>query len=131
MCQGRPNGEGVYLGEAKKLHEEFILKGRRPLQPSDVLQLTNPIYCLFCCPITYNSAPNIEQGFKQHLQKYFPTYSNNLDERENVQELGFRETPNYVLQMLDTAELPGQRETEYRPERTTAILIIDLRNGEQ
>lgn len=133
MCSGQMNGEGVYLAEANKLRDEFILKSRIKLFPQEVLKFCNPVSCLFCCPMTYEAGKNIEEGFRRYLNQYFPTYSSNLGERQNIQELGFRDTPNYIQQLLDTAELPDWWETEYRSylEKTNAILIIDLRNIEK
>ncbi len=125
---GGKNGEGVYFGEANKLRNEFILKSRRTLTPKDILNFTNPVSCLFCCPMTFGG--NDIEGFRRHIQEYFPTISNNIKENSNQQELGFRETPNYVLQLL-SGDIADWWETEYRSrfERTNAIIVIDFRNN--
>lgn len=129
MCGGREVGEGVFLGEANKLRDEFILQPRKKLAPADILNFTNPISCLFCCPITFDHGKNIKEGFRKHIKRYFPDFSNNRREGSNQEELGFMPTPNYILQFLsDNAE--DYWETEYRTrfEKTNAIVVIDLRN---
>ena len=82
--------------------------------------------------MAYERVSNVEEGFKRHIRNYFPTISDNLAENSNRQELGFRETPNYILQLL-SEEIPDWWETEYRHylEKTSAIITIDLRNGEK
>ncbi len=131
MCRGRKNGEGVYFGEANKIRSEFILKGRKTLIPKDILKFTNPVSCLFCCPLTFDGS-NVAEGFRKHIHQYFPTVSDNIGEDSNRQGLGFRETPNYVLQLL-SGDVADWWETEYRFrfERTNAIIAIDLRDYEK
>ncbi len=129
MCGGRLNGEGVYLGEANSLRDEFILKGKKPLTPQDILRFTNPISCLFCCPMIFEMSSNIAEGFRQHVKKYFPRLNGNGGENNNREELGFRETPRYILE-LAAGDIPDWWENEYRfyLARTNAIVTIDLRD---
>lgn len=131
MCIGGKNGEGVYFGEANKIRSEFIIKSRKPLTPSNILNFTIPLSCLFCCPLTFDGNIILE-GFRNHIQHYFPTISGNIGENSNPQELGFRETPGYVLELL-SGDKSDQWETEYRSrfKRTNAIIAIDLRNYEK
>lgn len=133
MCGGRKNGEGVFLGEANKLRNEFIMQSRRALNPSDILSHTNPISCLFCCPLTYEGGKDVESGFRRHLEQYFPTFSDKLGERQNIQELGFREPPNYVKQLLENETIPEWWENEYRFyfEKINAIIVIDMRYADE
>jgi hypothetical protein len=129
MCGGRLNDEGVFIAEANNLRNEFILKGKRTLAPKDILKFTNPVSCLFCCPMTYENGSNIVDGFKRHIENYFPTLNDNRGENSNLNELGFRETPNYILQ-LASGDIPEwwEREYQFNFQRTNAIITIDLRD---
>jgi hypothetical protein len=120
---------GIFLAEANCLRNEVILKGRKILLPKDLLSYANPIFCLFCCPISYILAQNIEKGFRQYLEQYFPTYSEN-SRKENIGEIGFRQTPGYILQITTSEMLSNEWETEYSSffENVNAVLVVDLRD---
>ena len=128
LCGGRLNYDGVFWGEANKLKSEFIDHGRKKLTPSHVLNHTNPISCLFCCP----QSGFDKLRFKNYLERYFPSYTtiNNPNLANTDQPLGFRPTPKYILQMLSEEQLPNRWEEEYRFrfEKTNAVIVIDLRN---
>ncbi len=133
MCKGTPRAEGIFIAEANKLRDEFILKSRKTLSPADVLKFANPLACLFCCPLTCAPHQNIEHAFKQYLTEYFPTYSNNsLAVRGNSDNLGFVDTPKNILDAINNLDIPDWWDTELRSsfQKTNAILIVDLRNPE-
>ncbi len=129
MCGKQTTDEGIFLGEANKLKAEFILKPRRVLAPTDILRFTNPISCLFCCPLTFKAGTNILQGFRQYIKTYYRNFSDNTQRASNVEELGFVTTPNYILEFL-SAKLEDYWEIEYRTrfEKTNALVVIDLRD---
>ena len=133
LCGGKLNGEGVFFGEANKLQQELIMKNRRTLVPVDILRFTNPVSCLFCCPMTYEGR-DIEEGFKRHLSEYYPTFSDNENISKNIDktELGFQTTPNHIRQMIDSEEIPEWWQLEYRHylEGINALVVIDLRDKE-
>jgi hypothetical protein len=130
MCGGKLNGEGVYFGEANKLHNEFIKQSRQTLKPKDILKFTNPISCLFCCPMTMERGRGMKEGFREHLKNYYPTYADlfEFEKSDNRAELGFVRTPNYVLQLL-TGDINDSWEREYDRtlSKSNAIIAIDLR----
>ena len=127
MC-GLKNGGGMFFAEANKIRNEFILKPRRMLKPVDILQFANPISCLFCCPFT--NQRDIEDGFRRYMQHYFPTFSVSSNAQQDNNNLGFRATPNYILQLLNSETLQEQWEAEYQTyiEKSNAIVVVDLRN---
>lgn len=129
MCRAQKGGVGIFLSEANKLRDEFILQPRKKLAPIDIIKFTNPISCLFCCPLTFGQKGNIQTGFREHLKRYFPGFSNNKRDGDNQEELGFMPTPNYILQFLSN-NVDEYWETEYRTrfEKTNAIVVIDLRD---
>lgn len=130
LCKGNRKGYGVYWGEANRVRSEFIQKGRKKVTDLDVLAISNPIECLFCCPLTFEKQNGIE-GFKNYLESYFPTY-NEQDEKSNirVENLGFQKTPNYISTLLESEEVPDWYESEFRNriEGVKSILVVDMRN---
>lgn len=131
-CQTRGNyrNEGVFFAEANLLRKEVIEGGRKKLMPKDVLAFANYLSCLFCCPIGYSKAGSVEGEFRQYLEYYFPTYSENANGESNDNGIGFRETPNYILELLNndrvTEEWVLAHDAQF--ERVNGVLVIDLRN---
>ena len=130
LCKGKGKGFGVYWSEANKIRTKFIQQGRNTISDSDVLAVSNPIECLFCCPLTFERQNGIE-GFKNYLESYFPTY-NEQDENSNirVENLGFQKTPNHISTLLESEEVPDWYESEFRNqiEGVKSILVVDMRN---
>ena len=132
MCGGRMGErlKGVFWGEANKLREEIILKPRKYFSEADILKYTNPIACLFCCPLTFEKG-NLNDGLRNYLEHYFKTfnYQDKIENQNHNEEIGFQKTPSHILDILSKEELPDWWEKEYRfrLEKTKAILVIDLR----
>lgn len=129
LCKGNGKGYGIYWSEANRIRKEFIQQGRKKITDSDVLKISNPIECLFCCPLTFDKRNGIE-GFKNYLKTYFPTYSEQ-DENSNVQndDIGFIKTPNHITTLLDNKEVPEWYEEEFknRFNGVKSIIVVDMR----
>ncbi|MCK0133071.1 DUF6615 family protein [Arenibacter sp. S6351L] len=129
LCNRNGKGYGVYWSEANKVRTDFIQKGRKKVSDSDVLSISNPIECLFCCPLTFKGQNGVE-GFKNYLESYFPTY-NEQDVNSNIrsENLGFLKTPNHISTLLESKEIPDWYESEFRNriEGIKSILVIDMR----
>lgn len=120
--------ESVYLGDAYRLRDEFIHKGKRRLSPEQVLAHTNPLSCLFCCSLFLPLASY--DTFREHYDTYFPsgTQTGNEDNRRNGQ--GFRRPASYVLSLLESkqgADWVEQRLLRELP-NANAIIVMDLRD---
>lgn len=130
LCKWKKNGFGVYWTEANRIRTEFIQNGRKRVTDSDVLALSNPIECLFCCPLT-NEKNNGLEGFKHYLETYFPTYNEqDANSKNRFDNLGFQDTPNHILTLLESEEIPDWFESEFRSriQGIKSVVIIDLRN---
>ncbi|MFN4256548.1 MAG: DUF6615 family protein [Saprospiraceae bacterium] len=121
--------EGVFLSEANKLRNEFLLKPRKQIDTTDILKLSNPVSCLFCCPQTYNSL-SIKEGFRQYVSRYYPDFSIDWRGKNNNNQLGFKETPQYIRELIGEEPLPQYWIQERREffRRTNAVVVVDLRN---
>lgn len=127
-CGLNQKGQGIFIGDAKQLRNEFILKARKKLLAADVIKLTNPMTCLFCCPLIYG-AENIEGGFNRYVHRYLSALSDETNQIDISEKIGFRETPHYILQLLVMEEIPDWWEGEFRQytENAKAIVLFDLR----
>lgn len=126
-CKGLNSKSGVFISEANNLRNKFILKGKRRIEPKDVIATSNPISCLFCCPMVFETS-DVAEGFRQHIKSYFPTVSDNLS-NNNLTQDGFRETPNWIINSINEPTIPDWWEIElrYHFERVNAVVIVDLR----
>lgn len=131
LCKVNGEGNGVYWSEANKVRTEFIQKGRKKVSDSDILAISNPIECLFCCPWPWTlEGKNGIDGLKRYLEFYFPTYNEQEENSNNkVDNLGFQDTPDHISMLLERKEIPDWYENEYRSriEGIKAIIIVDLR----
>lgn len=127
-CGGMNSSGGIFISEANNLRSEFILKGKKKIEPQDIIKYSNSISCLFCCPMVFESS-NVGEGFRHHIKSYFPTISDNLS-NNNITQDGFRETPQYILSLINEPNIPEWWEQEMRSsiERINAIVVVDLRN---
>jgi hypothetical protein len=129
-CKGFNLKSGVFIGEANILRSEFILKGKKKIEPKDIMKFSNPISCLFCCPNVFETGDFAEE-FRQHIKNNFPTISDNL-QSNNITQDGFRETPQYILSLINEPSIPEWWEQQMRSsiERVNAIVVVDLRREE-
>lgn len=124
ICKNAKSNDGVFWCEANKLLNGFFMNGPRALSPSEILAISNPVSCAFSCPGIYGESMDIEQGFRQHIGHYFPYLSG-----ENNGGTGFRDTPAYIINLLESENNPGGWEMQQHPypEKSKAILAVDLR----
>jgi len=126
LCEGLKKGlkvgnEGVFIGDAVQLKDEIISKPRAKYLARDILKYTNPISCLFCCPMAKELSYG---GLKEYFKKYFPK---NIDTDNN--QKGFVETPRRISQFMNKeSDTWWEKEYRYYIENVNAILVIDLRN---
>ncbi len=97
LCPREPYASlgGAFISSASRLYDRFILPGPSSISAAQLLAESNPLHCLFCCPlVTFGD----EDGWRRHVQKYFPQESS-ADGGDGPQ--GFRrEPPEYVYRLL-------------------------------
>lgn len=73
---------GVFMAHAKVIEQFADGKHGRKVSKNDLLKVSNPFHCMFCCPI----------AFQGYFEKYFPSIDGELD---------INEIPAYVNYLLD------------------------------
>ena len=131
LCGGRKGNEGVFITDAEHLKNEILDNPRAKYLAKDVLKYSNPISCLFCCPMTERLS---YEGLKEHLRNYFPTlYQRRVKENSNDNNpIGFIKTPNRIKDFMKS-EIEYNWEAQYERnfENVNAILVFDLRNEDK
>ena len=127
LCNGKKGNEGVFISDAEHLKNEIIDKPRSKYLAQDVLKFSNPISCIFCCPLTESIS---YEGLKEHLRIYFPAlYKRSIKNNNDLNPIGFVKTPNRILQFLNKeSDSWWENEFRYSIENVNAILVIDLRH---
>ncbi len=128
MCGGKMNDkEGVFLSDALQLREEIINKPRSSYLAKDILKYSNPISCLFCCPLSHE---NNMDDFYQYFRQYFPRiYSKRANENSDKPQ-GFVTIPERILNFINgELEKPWEIQYESSIQNVNALLVIDLRNS--
>lgn len=109
---------GVFMAHAKVVEEFADGKHGRRVSKNDLLGVSNPFHCIFCCPI----------AFKGYFEKYFPS----IDDELNEQSL-----PEYVRYLLEAHELEISEERvrtfikEYNLGKFRHIAVYDMRELEE
>lgn len=151
LCGGRLQArdeDGIFVSGAIELYDGFIAPGRGRVNAEDVLRLSNPFSCVFCCPMApvasftgggHPAGPGgpDDPGPTGWFRRYFrATYDGMLDrlhESNTRQERspGFHKEPvPAVATVLKGIEkgLPDWYEQEFSRylEGTNSLLIFDV-----
>jgi hypothetical protein len=105
---------GVFMAHAKVVEEFADGKHGRRVSKNDLLSVSNPFHCIFCCPL----------AFRGYFEKYFPSIDSELKEQN---------LPQYVSYLLETHELEVSEEqigsyiNEYELGKFRHIAVYDMR----
>lgn len=105
---------GVFMAHAKKVEEFADGKHGRKVSKNDLLGVSNPFHCIFCCPI----------AFRGYFEEYFPS----IDGEANEQSL-----PEYVHYLINTLELEvneeqfGEYIKKYNLDKFRHVAVYDMR----
>jgi hypothetical protein len=111
MCLGGSESLGaVFTADARRVKKYVDGKkhGERVTR-EQLLGITNPFYCMFCCPLTQTS-------------EYFDNYFRYPQESNN------ESLPNYVRQLLQRSDVPTNIEESEAPRQFRLIGVYDMRN---
>ena len=132
-CQGgigTQAGEGVFLAGARTVYESFVSKGRRKVDADSVLAVSNPLHCLFCCPIGFTKNGAVE-GLYRYVLEYYGDAMSGTGVNPNQRPGLHAELPIHVRSLLETpsGEMTESYEREFSrlAEQTDAILVFDFR----
>ena len=137
MCGGMSGSfftdEGVFLAAAPTLYERFIGGGRSRVEANALLGCSNPLSCLFCCPMVREGMIGGPDGFYRYLENYYPGVFPGDNPNDNDRRPGFHdEPPPHVMGLLQFKEegIPDWWESEHlnAVRDTKAVVVLDLRN---
>jgi hypothetical protein len=127
-------GEGIFLAGAEDLYEEFVKTGRCKVDADELIALSNPLSCLFCCPMTINKNSQTVNGLYDYLRNYYPrTIERSNSFRENEPGL-HEEVPSYIRSLLEAEqrEIPDWWESEYSNQfkDINSLVLFDMRDNQ-
>src|SRR6056297_1942797 len=86
LCRGpvrhRPPVQAIYTASADSIKRLFVAPTRQFVSVADVVQHSNPIECLVCCPYTNAAGGNAIDGLVKFIDNYFR--DSRLREDENI-----------------------------------------------
>ena len=119
MCQNNDVKDcGVFMAHAKVVEKFADAHHGRKVSKNDLLGISNPFHCIFCCPI----------AFRGYFGKYFPDVGSDIKNQE---------IPNYVNYLLNTHELEisekKMREfiSEYELGKFRHVAVYDMREQDE
>jgi hypothetical protein len=137
MCGGGLGAfpdEGVFLAAAPTLYEQFIEAGRSRVEANALLDCSNPLSCLFCCPMVRESVHGDPDGFYHYIENYYPGVLPD-SKNDNEGRRGFHaEPPPHVLSLIRFNEdIPDGWEEEHLSavRDTKAVVVLDLRGVDE
>lgn len=139
MCGGKLRGhanEGVFLAAAPTLYDRFIGGGRSRVEADGLIGHSNPLSCLFCCPIVRETTSGDPGGFYEYFGNYFPDlFPGGGGAKLDNGRPGFHtKPPPHVSGLLQFAkeDIPEWWESEYSGlgRDTNAVFVVDLRESD-
>lgn len=119
-------GEGVFIAGGNAIYSKFIIPGPKSIFDSDLLNMSNPLSCLLCCP---KSSDHID-----YFSHYYPEDSTSPPGQSIADDpiRGIhKRLPNYVISFLENCrnEVPDWWEGEFERDisELNALLVTDLR----
>lgn len=107
---------GIFMAHAKVVEQFADGKYGRKVSKNDLLKVSNPFHCMFCCPI----------AFLGYFENYFPFKGGELDDQK---------TPAYVSYLLNVDENEVSEEKikvfieEYELGKFRHVAVYDMREN--
>ena len=124
MCSGRNghsplNEDGaIFMADAHVMEEYAAGKHGKRISRDQLLRVSNPFHCMFCCPLA---------GSDAYFHHYFPNARGQTFERS-------AELPSYVQRLLNSAGGSDQQGVALEPDERErlrafrAVGVYDMRN---
>lgn len=112
MCPGKPGELGaVFTADARRIEEYADGKHGRRVTRDQLLGITNPFHCMFCCPLAHGG------GYFGH---YFDHPRQELNSNESL--------PSYVRRLLQQGDTPINVEEFEALRHFRHVGVYDMRN---
>lgn len=133
MCGGMSDlsvDEGIFLTAARTTYDNFVKGGRKRVDASDVIGISNPLSCVFCCPLIMDGPRPPVQGIYSYVQHYYPDAVGQTT-NSNIHPGLHNHVPAHInaLLQLGNERTPDWPETEFGDiaQQTGGLLVFDLR----
>jgi hypothetical protein len=114
---------GTLLIDAKELKRNFLTGKKVHVSRQNLVDLSIPLECLFCCPLSQQGGDNLF-NLKSFFKEYFPT--NNISKGSEFNDI----IPNYIKDLLDRDYSQQQWLEMYQKQfedDIRCIAVLDLR----
>ena len=114
MCPGKAGRLGaVFMGHARRFEEYADGKHGKRITRDQLLRITNPFHCMFCCPLA--------QGGR-YFDHYFGVPG------EQSQQYNNESLPSYVRQLLQQGDVLIDIQRVEAPRQFRHVAVYDMRN---
>lgn len=118
-CPRNAGGLGaVFMGHARRFEEYADGKHGKRITRDQLLGLTNPFHCIFCCPLSQNG------NYFDHFDHYFGVPGEERQQHNN------ESLPSYVRQLLQQGDEPIDIQQGEAPRQFRHVAVYDMRNDE-
>ena len=116
MCRGRSGALGaVFTADARRVDEYADGKHGKRVTRDQLLGITNPFHCMFCCPLA-------------HGGDYFDQYFGHPSEERPREYKDNESLPSYVRQLLQRGDATINIEESEAPRQFRLVGAYDMRN---
>lgn len=114
MCPGKTGALGaIFTGHARRFEEYADGKHGKRITRDQLLRITNPFHCMFCCPLAQHG---------DYFEHYFGVPG------EERQQYNNESLPSYVRQLLQHGEAPIDIQEVEAPRQFRHVAVYDMRN---
>lgn len=128
---------GVFIASGRHVYDEYIARGRQPVNADSLLATSNPLTCLFCCAQSIDSAgPSYYNKVTAYVDRICTGSVRQDDDTAHIGRTGVHEEPPAYVRAL--MEAPAQADVGWIQgefgrslQEVNAIVAFDLRAGLQ
>ena len=136
-CQRPPGPVSLHICSAQEVYDLLFNVARHRIESTDILRLTIPMECLFCCPLVHEGP---EIGPRNLFDHYFQIpprdIRNEKVEENNNRNRGYEETvPELITRLFEMKEINDNTAGlihEYRSmyPGSNALSIVKIKIGD-
>lgn len=121
-------GEGIALADAGSLYTRFLKPGRGRVDAEGLLSESNPLSCLFCCPLVSERGSDPVHSAYRFITHYYGEGLREFANRDLNTPGLLEKPPAHIQALLEHESVPEWWEREFAPSlrQTNAVFVCDL-----